>query len=360
MSDDSPRRLTSPSNRRRTASRNESLAGPGILMLGMVGLAAAIAVYFPGQFSQRLSRFPWPTPPTETAPKSPSTESFRQAINKAMSAAELTQSATYREEWVAVTQMWQEAIHLLKAVPETSSQYDLAQQKVGEYERNLQYAQTNVTTRPAQSSEDVMPSWSIGSTRELLIAVQGTPSRVIRLDSRCEEVFYYGNSQVELKHGIVASYDNFDNNLKASVTAPPSPQSTTDWTLGSSRDEVFRIQGTPTRVSSFNSLDTELLHYGDNLIELNHGVVTAYSDFDGRLKVTMTPLFAGSPGESLPRFWQLGSQRAEVFRVQDTPTQIHRDDSLCREVLHYGDSTIDLQNGIVVGYDNFGNNLRVK
>ncbi|MGF1495944.1 MAG: hypothetical protein ACFB8W_03850 [Elainellaceae cyanobacterium] len=361
MSDDFSRQLTSPSNRRRAASRSQSLAGPGIFMLGIIGLSAAIAAHFPERFSQSLSLPPSFMAAPSQGPSSPIPESFRQAINKAMSAAELTQSATYREEWATVAKLWQEAIYLLKTIPETSSQHSVAQQKIGEYERNLQYAKTNVTTRPAKLADGTIPFWTVGSTRELLVAVQGTPTRIIRADSRCEEVVYYGNSQVELKYGMVVHYDDLDNNLKVSVDAAASPiQSTNAWTLGSSKEEVFRVQGTPSRVRTFNSLNTEVLYYGDSLIELKNDVVTAYSDFDGRLKVTMAPILAGFPADASPQFWQLGSQRAEVFRIQDTPTQVQRDDSFCREVLHYGDSTIDLQNGIVVGYNNFDNNLKVK
>ncbi len=67
---------------------------------------------------------------------------FREAVNKAMSASELTQAAATAEDWNEVAAKWQAAIELMKSVPTSSPHYDLAQKKATEeYPKNLTYAQ---------------------------------------------------------------------------------------------------------------------------------------------------------------------------------------------------------------------------
>lgn len=68
-------------------------------------------------------------------------EAFRVAVNNAMAAAELTQTAETPQEWKTVAQHWQDAIALMKVVPPHSAEHPLAQKKVVEYQGNLEYAQ---------------------------------------------------------------------------------------------------------------------------------------------------------------------------------------------------------------------------
>jgi hypothetical protein len=82
-----------------------------------------------------------PTPVTSASPaSSPQPDSFREAVNKAMSAATITQSAKSKDDWNLVASQWQEAIALMKAVPASSPNYAVAQKKVVEYQPNLDYA----------------------------------------------------------------------------------------------------------------------------------------------------------------------------------------------------------------------------
>ncbi|WP_445634955.1 hypothetical protein NSTC745_06844 [Nostoc sp. DSM 114161] len=74
------------------------------------------------------------------------TDSFREAVNKAIKAANLTQLAKSPDEWKAIVSEWQEAIALLKNVPSSSQNYAIAQQKIIEYQRNLNYAQKNTVS----------------------------------------------------------------------------------------------------------------------------------------------------------------------------------------------------------------------
>ncbi|MBD2387569.1 hypothetical protein [Cylindrospermum sp. FACHB-282] len=71
------------------------------------------------------------------------TDNFREAVNQAIIAANLTQSAKSKTEWNNIVNGWKRAIELMKNVPASSSNYALAQQKILEYQRNLSYAEKN-------------------------------------------------------------------------------------------------------------------------------------------------------------------------------------------------------------------------
>ncbi len=87
--------------------------------------------------------------PIETPSPSPATteDPFREAVNKAMKAAQMTQKAKGKEQWIAVATAWQEAITLMEAVPADSPNYPVAQQKAQEYQKNLAYAQNNAENK---------------------------------------------------------------------------------------------------------------------------------------------------------------------------------------------------------------------
>jgi ribosomal protein S27E len=80
-----------------------------------------------------------PAAPNLSQPLQPD-EAFRQAINTAGNAALLTQSAQTEQDWQKIVAEWERAIALLRAVPPAHPNYSTAQQKVGEYQRNLDYA----------------------------------------------------------------------------------------------------------------------------------------------------------------------------------------------------------------------------
>ena len=67
-------------------------------------------------------------------------DSFQEAIETGMIAANLTQSAKTKKEWDLVAKQWQKAIELLKSVSNSSANYGKAQIKIEEYSKNLKYA----------------------------------------------------------------------------------------------------------------------------------------------------------------------------------------------------------------------------
>ncbi|HEY9652487.1 MAG TPA: hypothetical protein V6C95_17650 [Coleofasciculaceae cyanobacterium] len=80
-----------------------------------------------------------PSPAAKASAK-PTTDPFRDAVNKAMNAANLTQTASNKAQWSTVASNWQQAIDLMKSVPQANPKYQVAQQKITEYQNNLNYA----------------------------------------------------------------------------------------------------------------------------------------------------------------------------------------------------------------------------
>lgn len=293
--------------------------------------------------------------------ETPKTQSFRWAVNRAMSAAELTQIAKTQAEWSTVATWWKEAVEFMEAVPRSHPRYDVAQEKVVEYQNNLKYALSKAETQAVLPSSSNL--WSVGSRRIDLIRTQGQPTQESRYDALCQEVLNYGSSTVELNNGIVVKYEDIDRNLRVMPGDEPVPTTLNgdgfSWTIGSSRSEVFEMQGTPDRVTRYDSLRRETLYYGNSTIELTEDKVTGYNNLGRNLRVAIATIPSGSDDEAAGA-WTIGSERNDVFRIQGTPTQISLENSMCKEVLYYGNSMIELRNGFVNGYNNVGGNLRVQ
>lgn len=333
---------------RRTTASPSATKALGV-MLGLLGALAVGWWIVPGQFQ-------WPLALTSPV----QSDSFRRAVNRAMSAAELTQTAETREEWQTVVQWWEEAIALMTVVSPSNANYALAQEKVDEYSRNLAYARQKMD-QPDSSQSASTALWSTGSVKEQVIQAQGEPSRSIRYDPLCQEVLYYGNSMVELTNGTVSDYRDVDGKFRVSAQSPETriiAGNGTTWTIGSSRNDVFQIQGTPSRVDRHDLPNVDVLYYGASSIMLVDDQVVGYKNQGNNLKLSVESI--ATPKEYLEQSaWNLGSSRGDVLRIQGVPTEITSDGLSCTETLVYGESRVELRNGSVGAYDNIAGNLRV-
>ncbi|MBW4681453.1 MAG: hypothetical protein KME19_15255 [Microcoleus vaginatus WJT46-NPBG5] len=79
------------------------------------------------------------------APNKPAAQSdpWREGVNSATRAANLAQTASTQAQWDEVATQWQQAIELMKKVPQSSPNYQAAQDRVVSYQSNLNYAQQN-------------------------------------------------------------------------------------------------------------------------------------------------------------------------------------------------------------------------
>lgn len=80
--------------------------------------------------------------PVTPAPAAPS-DPWREGVNSATRAANLAQTASTQAQWNEVATQWQQAIDLMKKVPQSSPNYQAAQDRVVSYQTNLNYAQQN-------------------------------------------------------------------------------------------------------------------------------------------------------------------------------------------------------------------------
>jgi hypothetical protein len=90
--------------------------------------------------------------PLPTTTNSPTTEIipnnqdlFRQAINQAMNTSTSVQSAKLLEDWQNILAQWVNIIDLLKKIPNSDPNYLVAQKKITEYQKNLNYASQQIS-----------------------------------------------------------------------------------------------------------------------------------------------------------------------------------------------------------------------
>ncbi|WOD41081.1 hypothetical protein [Nodosilinea sp. E11] len=330
------------------------------LAWGAVGLSLGLALA--GGYSLVTSQpRAWSWPPNRAAAAAVDNP-FYQGSERAMSAAELTQTAEFSEEWAEVAMLWEQAIGFMQLVPQASGQGSLAQEKIAEYGRNLQYAQSNVTSRPS-STPTAKTYWTLGSDLDLVLAIQGTPSQTTQFPNTCQQTLRYGNSTIELNNGYVKQYNNADGTLKvlgegSMILSAQAAQDT--WTLGSSEAQVMQLQGTPTRQEQYTSNRYTTLYFDKSSVLFENGQVIGYFNADDNLKVSLD-LPALLEGQSDAQTWSLGSSRTDVLRAEgQTPVAISRNDNSCEEIFHFTEGEVTFRQGIATGYRNHNQALKVR
>lgn len=116
------------------SSRNQSNSDPAAISSGKVAGIPTASLAASSQSSAPLAALS--SPISKVQPNF-----FQLAVNQALEAARLTQSARKASEWNQVENHWQAAVLLMQQVPRSHTQWEVAQTKVVEYQRNLSYAQ---------------------------------------------------------------------------------------------------------------------------------------------------------------------------------------------------------------------------
>ena len=132
-------------------------------------------------------------------------------------------------------------------------------------------------------------------------------------------------------------------------------------TLGSSREEVARIQGVPDDVSSYGSLGEEIWHYGEEdsiTFDLATGRVRGWSNIIDNLRVQLVP----GPNVSSSAFFTVGAHRDDVARLQGTPHHILAVPELDREMWLFDDGSVEFSfsTGRVTDWEDDGGALRAR
>jgi serine/threonine protein kinase len=136
---------------------------------------------------------------------------------------------------------------------------------------------------------------------------------------------------------------------KRDVALPPKNY----FTIGSSKDQVSAIQGTPTSVLSFGYGETWRYNFSSVDFAPN-GTVKGYSDISHNLRVHLTSSVGSTSGD----YFTIDSDKNKVLAIQGTPTGVMSFGY--GETWRYNYSSVDFApDGRVKGYSDISHNLRV-
>ena len=170
--------------------------------------------------------------------------------------------------------------------------------------------------------------FTIGSSIDEVLAVQGTPDQYVNNGRE----FYYGESRVTFEAGLVSSWSQHEVYPLKARLLPKSFSNAANFTLGSSRDEVLSVQGTP------DQFGPNTFHYGHSRVTFEENqVVGWYRTHSDPLRVELLP---NEPTEA--EYFMIGSTRDEVLAAQGTP------DQYSERIFKYGYSTVSFEGEIVV------------
>ncbi|NJL49692.1 MAG: hypothetical protein HC929_22485, partial [Leptolyngbyaceae cyanobacterium SM2_5_2] len=122
-----------------------------------------------------------PAPPAANQP-----DYFREAVNRASSAVAIGQSAQSTDDWQLAASRWQQAVDLMKQVPQTHTNYTQAQTKAKEYQQHLGAAQQRAAGKPVVATTATEPTSPNGLVAQIPIQERrgGTPVVAVTLQGQ--------------------------------------------------------------------------------------------------------------------------------------------------------------------------------
>lgn len=152
--------------------------------------------------------------------------------------------------------------------------------------------------------------FTLESTKDEVLAVQGTPDSFFG-DSDSESQFYYGSSDSFFAMSIVYfEEDRVVGWSRRSIQLRTGPYSGDCFTIGSTKEEVLAIQGTPDDHG-------DIFRYRTAAVEFQNGRVTGWRHINGsrRLKVKLLPKQKAYDR----KYITIGSTQDEVLALLGTP-----------------------------------------
>ncbi|MFG0317182.1 MAG: hypothetical protein ACF8XB_07915, partial [Planctomycetota bacterium JB042] len=158
---------------------------------------------------------------------------------------------------------------------------------------------------PRPSAAPRPPYFTLGATKEEVFAIQGSP-RVAT-----EERWSYGYSYVDFDDDrVVGWYDSRAEVLRARLVPRRPGAPSAFFTVGSTKDDVLRVQGSPRRFSD------DRWEYGYSFVEFEGDrVVRWYDSRAHALRARLVP----AEGVAAPSYFTVGSTKDEVLLVQGSP-----------------------------------------
>jgi outer membrane protein assembly factor BamE (lipoprotein component of BamABCDE complex) len=226
------------------------------------------------------------------------------------------------------------------------------------YEPSPSYSSTvgSDTTRQLSGYRESTPppaqvTFTLGSTRDQVRAAQGTPTEV---DNTLGETWWYGPARVEFQNGHVYAWSGSPY-PRLNVVLETKDKGRAEeavargyFTLGSTKDEVLALQGTPDQLDRTLG---ETWWYGAARISFSDGKVYAWSNTPvlDKLKVELHPRTSAEAQAAASRgYYGPHASKDEVLAVEGTPQEIDR---TLGETWWYSTSTIGFSNGHISEYE---------
>jgi hypothetical protein len=126
---------------------------------------------------------------------------------------------------------------------------------------------------------------TIGSTKDEVIRIQGTPSSIS--GPPMYEEWSYGLSSVVFQGGILKAYNNFEHNLRIRINSQQQEHDGLPvyFTIGSTKDQVVNVQGTPSSITGPPAF--EEWSYGLSSVTFEWGRVKSFNNYEQNLRVSM-------------------------------------------------------------------------
>jgi hypothetical protein len=186
--------------------------------------------------------------------------------------------------------------------------------------------------------------FSLGSSPDEVRATQGPPQYL------SATTWKYGLSTVTFKNRRVVGYANISRNLRVRLT--PKSRATAaglpvSFTVGSSKDLVLIVQGTPSMVVG------NVWKFGESEVKFRGNRVVSYDDAAHNLQVK-GPAKPRTAKKHYRGFFTLGSSKRWVLTVQGHPTHVWGN------TWWYGYSRVDFYYDRVIGYADVSRNLKAR
>ncbi|MEZ4700699.1 MAG: J domain-containing protein [Rhodothermales bacterium] len=173
--------------------------------------------------------------------------------------------------------------------------------------------------------------FTLGSSKAEVLAAQGQPDIIVR-----DNLYRYGYSSVVFDNDRVVGWHQAPDHPLMVRLLPFIYRDVEYFTVGSTRDEIISIHGTPDHFGE----DGRELMYGKSRITFERGrVVNWHQAPENPLNARLMP---GS--RTSATYFTLRSTKDEVIAAQGSP------DSFNENTLHYGYSTVSFRDGHVIGW----------
>lgn len=124
--------------------------------------------------------------------------------------------------------------------------------------------------------------FTLGALSQTVAEVQGRPPLVERLRSQGYEIWRYGESWVRVSYETdrVTGWWNADGALRVEMRAGPDITRSVSFTVGSTTDDLVRLQGTPRGIQPYPEIGLALWRYGSSTVRvaLTDGRVVSWDD----------------------------------------------------------------------------------